>query len=103
IKPLQSIHRRKTGALLTASVRLGALICHHRSGRQSSDVMARLTDFASHLGLAFQIKDDLLDLQGTPGTAGKATQKDAGRGKLTYPGLLGVEQSQKHLREANTQ
>jgi geranylgeranyl diphosphate synthase, type II len=103
LEQLQSIHRRKTGALLTASVRLGALIGLHSSGRRSSELLESLTQFATHLGLAFQIKDDLLDLHGTAAAAGKATQKDPNRGKLTYPGLLGVEQTQKHLREAHSQ
>jgi len=52
-----------------------------------------ITDFGRHLGLAFQIVDDLLDVTSTPEQLGKATSKDAGIGKNTYPGLLGIEKS----------
>jgi len=84
---LQRVHRMKTGALLTASCRLGAI-----AARQEAH-LAAITDFGTHLGLAFQIVDDVLDVTSTPEQMGKATKKDAGKGKNTYPSLLGLENS----------
>ncbi|MDB5298718.1 MAG: geranylgeranyl pyrophosphate synthase, partial [Phycisphaerales bacterium] len=94
LEGLQRIHRMKTGALLTASCRLGAI-----AAGQESHVSA-MGDFGRHLGLAFQIVDDVLDVTSTPEQMGKATKKDAGKGKNTYPSLLGLEASQ---REAEAQ
>jgi len=87
---LQRIHRMKTGALLTSSCRLGAMA----AGANLSQ-LAAVTEFGKHLGLAFQIVDDVLDVTSTPQQMGKATNKDAGKGKNTYPALLGLEASQK--------
>jgi geranylgeranyl diphosphate synthase type II len=87
---LQRIHRMKTGALLTCSCRLGALAAGANSAQ-----LASVTEFGKHLGLAFQIVDDVLDVTSTPEQMGKATNKDAGKGKNTYPELLGLENSQK--------
>jgi geranylgeranyl diphosphate synthase type II len=87
---LQRVHRMKTGALLTASCRLGAIAAH---GSQSN-ALESVTAFGRHLGLAFQIVDDVLDVTSTPEQMGKATNKDAGKGKNTYPGLIGLEASQ---------
>ena len=85
---LQRIHRLKTGALLTTSCRLGA-IC----ARATADQLDAVTRFGQHMGLAFQIVDDILDETSTPQQLGKATQKDRGKGKNTYPQLLGLEES----------
>jgi geranylgeranyl diphosphate synthase, type II len=85
----------KTGALLTASCRLGAI-----AAGASELAVTAVTQFGKHLGLAFQIVDDLLDVTSTPEQLGKATRKDAGKGKNTYPTLLGMEASQ---READAQ
>ncbi|HEX3358164.1 MAG TPA: farnesyl diphosphate synthase [Tepidisphaeraceae bacterium] len=85
---LQQIHRMKTGALLTTSCRLGA-IC----ARAAEATLAAVTDYGRHLGLAFQIVDDILDVTSTPDQLGKATNKDASKGKNTYPSLLGLDQS----------
>jgi geranylgeranyl diphosphate synthase type II len=85
---LQRIHRMKTGALLTCSCRLGAIA----AGASASQLSA-VTEFGRHLGLAFQIMDDVLDVTSTPEQMGKATNKDAGKGKNTYPALLGLEES----------
>jgi geranylgeranyl diphosphate synthase type II len=87
---LQRIHRMKTGALLTASCRLGAMAAGANAGQ-----LAAVTEFGKHLGLAFQIVDDVLDVTSTPEQMGKATNKDAGKGKNTYPSLLGLEVSKK--------
>jgi geranylgeranyl diphosphate synthase type II len=90
---LQHVHRMKTGALLTASCRLGAM-----AAGASKAQLAAVTDFGRHLGLAFQIIDDVLDVTSTPEQMGKATNKDAAKGKNTYPVLLGLEASQQEAR-----
>jgi geranylgeranyl diphosphate synthase type II len=85
---LQAIHLRKTAAMMAVSLKLGGLV----AGAEPS-VLERLENFGEKLGLAFQIADDLLDLRGEQSKIGKKTGKDESRGKLTYPGLLGVEPS----------
>ncbi len=92
---LESIHRRKTAALFRAAVRLGGRI--GLTGREQPDHLQALDRYAASLGLAFQISDDLLDVEGQTARTGKGVKKDAGRGKLTYPGLLGVEASRERL------
>ena len=82
---LKDVHRRKTGALLTCAARLGGLVAG-----ASAEQLDALTTYGRHLGLAFQIADDLLDVTATPAAMGKATNKDAAAGKNTYPALLGV-------------
>ena len=91
---LESIHRRKTGALITASVDLGVIL----SGG-SPEQRAALREYASYVGLAFQVVDDLLDLTADAETMGKRTGKDAEMGKLTYPGLLGLEGAKNRAEE----
>jgi len=85
---LQRLHAMKTGALLTAACRLGAI----SAGADGGAVKA-IEGYGRHIGLAFQIIDDLLDLTSTPEQMGKGTGKDAGRGKNTYPSLMGVDPS----------
>ncbi|MHB8861819.1 MAG: polyprenyl synthetase family protein [Pirellulaceae bacterium] len=85
---LESIHRRKTGALLNVSLRLGALVA-----RASADQLSALDVYGRRLGLAFQIMDDLLDLDGNEASMGKHLGKDSARGKLTFPAMLGVAES----------
>ncbi|HWE02459.1 MAG TPA: farnesyl diphosphate synthase [Tepidisphaeraceae bacterium] len=94
LQDLQRVHRMKTGALLTASCRLGAIAA------RKEDFLPAVTEFGRHMGLAFQIVDDVLDVTSTPEQMGKATRKDADRGKNTYPSLLGLEESR---READNQ
>ena len=99
LEQLQQIHLRKTGALLTSSCRLGALA----AGGDERRVQA-MTTFGTHLGLAFQIADDLLDVTSTPAQLGKTTQKDQHKGKNTYPALIGIQASraeaERHLEAA---
>ncbi len=90
VEGLESIHRRKTGALLRAPLRMGALV----AGAPEAE-LAALDAYGRALGLAFQVVDDLLDVEGDAEKMGKRTQKDAGLGKWTYPGLLGVEGSRR--------
>jgi len=85
---LESIHRRKTGAMIGVSLRLGALISDANAGQLSA-----LEAYGRRLGLAFQITDDLLDVQSDEQTVGKRVGKDADCGKLTFPGLLGLDRS----------
>jgi geranylgeranyl diphosphate synthase type II len=91
---LQSIHHRKTGAMIRVSLRLGATV----AGADVEQVAA-LDTYGNCLGLAFQITDDLLDVQGTEAAMGKRVGKDAGRKKLTYPGLRGLDQSAQYARQ----
>jgi geranylgeranyl diphosphate synthase type II len=88
LKELETIHRLKTGALLTASVRAGALL----AGGTRAEVTA-LTSYGEKFGLAFQVTDDLLDVEGETAEMGKAAGMDAQRRKATYPGVLGVEET----------
>ena len=84
---LQQIHRLKTGALLAAACRMGAI------ATGSHERLTAVTEYGRHLGLAFQIVDDILDVTSTPEQLGKRTHKDAGIGKNTYPRLMGLDQS----------
>jgi geranylgeranyl diphosphate synthase type II len=85
---LQQVHRMKTGALLTASCRLGAI-----AAGVDGSTLAAVTECGRHLGLAFQIVDDVLDVTSSPEMMGKATGKDHAKGKNTYPSLMGLERS----------
>jgi geranylgeranyl pyrophosphate synthase len=94
LSELQHLHRMKTGALLTASCRMGAI-----AGGAGDGELQALEAFGRHLGLAFQIVDDILDETSTAEQLGKATKKDAANGKVTYPLLLGLEKSQAAAKE----
>ncbi|MFA6957841.1 MAG: polyprenyl synthetase family protein [Thermoanaerobaculia bacterium] len=83
---LDFIHHNKTGRLLTASVLLGGIL-----GGGSDAQLEALREYGEAAGLAFQIVDDLLDLEETAETLGKTAGKDVAQGKLTYPSLYGVE------------
>jgi geranylgeranyl diphosphate synthase type II len=94
LESLERIHRRKTGALISVSLEMGALIAG-----ASSEKLKSLTQYGKHLGLAFQIVDDLLDLRGSQATTGKRSGRDAELGKLTYPAVLGEEKSESRAHE----
>ncbi len=83
---LESMHGRKTGQLIRGSLRAGGLLA-----AASADLLERLDSYGRELGLLYQITDDLLDAQGATQIMGKAAGADQRRGKLTYPGLLGVD------------
>jgi geranylgeranyl diphosphate synthase, type II len=87
---LQYLHSCKTGALITASVQTGAVI-----GQASQSQFEALTVYGKAIGLAFQIVDDLLDVEGTEEKLGKAVGADAALNKATYPSLFGVEETRK--------
>jgi geranylgeranyl diphosphate synthase type II len=88
---LESIHNRKTGALFLAALEMGALTAKATAGQRSA-----LQQYGRHLGLAFQITDDLLDHD--EDDCGNVKKKNKGdRGKLTYPNLIGVEASRRDV------
>jgi geranylgeranyl diphosphate synthase type II len=89
---LQAIHWRKTGALIRASLELGGLVA-----QGSENQIHALRSYGEKLGLAFQITDDLLDVSGNQSDVGKKLAKDAERGKLTFPSLLGCEASREQV------
>lgn len=92
LQDLEHLHARKTGALFCACLRIGALVAQAERGVDPK-LLEALGSFGRSLGLAFQITDDLLDIEGLEADAGKRVQKDAKRGKLTYPGFLGGAES----------
>ncbi|HET8818657.1 MAG TPA: farnesyl diphosphate synthase [Xanthomonadaceae bacterium] len=92
IDGLQRLHALKTGALLRAAVRLGAL-----AADVDRDARASLDAFADALGLAFQVRDDLLDVEGDSSTLGKTAGKDAAQDKATFPALLGIVGTRERL------
>jgi geranylgeranyl diphosphate synthase type II len=93
---LENIHARKTGALFRACLRLGVYAAQgERPGGPDPALLEGLDAYGRCFGHAFQITDDLLDVEGDAGRTGKRVQKDAGRGKLTYPGFLGVADSRR--------
>lgn len=91
---LERIHRAKTGALLRASVRLGAL----HAGATPAQLHA-LTRFGEHIGLAFQIVDDVLDIEQSSEELGKTAGKDAAQHKITFPAVYGLAESKRMAEE----
>jgi len=94
LKQLEGIHLRKTGRLLRSALTLGA-----RIALAPPEFVEFLDHFGKCVGLAFQITDDLLDITGDATKMGKAVRKDADQGKLTYPGLLGIEESRRRAEQ----
>ena len=93
VEELEAIHRRKTGRLLCAALTMGG-----RVAGASPEAIESLERYGAKVGLAFQIVDDLLDIVGEQVKMGKGVRKDASHGKLTYPALLGVEESRQRAR-----
>ncbi len=91
---LEYLHSKKTGALFLAAVRGGA-----RLGGANSAQLAALTAYGRALGLAFQVIDDILDVEASTEQLGKRTHKDGARGKATYPALVGLERSRELARD----
>jgi geranylgeranyl diphosphate synthase type II len=92
---LENMHRHKTGALIEASVHLGALA----SGRASTDQLHALQVYAQAVGLAFQVQDDILDVESDTATLGKRQGADIARDKPTYPALLGLDAAKRYAQE----
>ncbi|KIQ95654.1 Farnesyl diphosphate synthase [Anoxybacillus thermarum] len=99
LQQLEYIHRHKTGKLLQYSVRAGAIL-----GGATERQLTLLTTFADHLGLAFQIRDDILDIEGDEQKIGKKVGSDIENDKSTYPSLLTLDGAKKklhdHMKEA---
>ena len=92
---LERMHVHKTGALIRASVRLGALA----AGCRDAALLAALERYGHCVGLAFQIRDDIIDVEGDSATLGKTAGKDAANAKPTYPAILGMQASRAQLGE----
>ncbi|HXY75719.1 MAG TPA: farnesyl diphosphate synthase [Steroidobacteraceae bacterium] len=86
VSAIETMHRGKTGALIECSVLLGALAAQLGSGRE----LAALERYGADIGLAFQIQDDILDVEGDPALLGKSTGADAAHAKPTYPSAAGI-------------
>jgi geranylgeranyl diphosphate synthase type II len=99
ISQVEDMHARKTGAIIRASV-LMAAECQPTLDRR---LYEGLDGYATAIGLAFQIQDDLLDVIGDASTLGKATGADSERAKPTHPAVIGIESSQERVRLLHTQ
>ncbi|TBN34727.1 (2E,6E)-farnesyl diphosphate synthase [Pseudomonas sp. BGI-2] len=98
-KALETMHRHKTGALIEVSVKLGALA----SGRAEKDELKSLQTYAQAIGLAFQVQDDILDVESDTETLGKRQGADIARDKPTYPALLGLDAAKAYAQELRDQ
>ena len=96
---LEYMHRHKTGALIEASVQLGALA----SGHARPEDLHALNIYARAIGLAFQVQDDILDVEGDTATLGKQSGADAARDKPTYPSLMGLAAAKTYALELRDQ
>ena len=96
IEQLHRIHRNKTGALIRAACRIGAISA---GATDEAEALRSITEFSEAIGLMFQVVDDLLDVEQSAEHVGKATGKDHEAGKLTYPGLLGIEPTRAEIRQ----
>jgi farnesyl diphosphate synthase len=92
LRELEHMHACKTGALIRASVRLGALTANANAA--SLDALDR---YAAAVGLAFQVRDDILDVEGSSAVIGKTAGKDAAAGKPTFPSIIGIDASHARL------
>ncbi len=91
---VEYIHNNKTAALIRASVRTGALLAN-----ASSETLAKLTSYGNHIGLAFQVVDDVLDEESTTETLGKDVGSDRKKGKATFPAVCGIDESKHYAKE----
>ncbi len=87
---LEYIHTHKTGKLIVASIRGGAML-----GGANSEQLEALTEYGKLVGLAFQVVDDILDVEGNEKLLGKEVGADSAKGKMTYPSIMGLEESKK--------
>jgi geranylgeranyl diphosphate synthase type II len=96
---LHYIHRSKTGAMIRAAIRMGAIYA-----RAEAEDLEALSGYGQHIGLAFQVVDDILDVVGTSESLGKTAGKDTAQRKATFPALYGIEGSRRlaaeHLESA---
>jgi len=94
MKTLHHIHIRKTEALITVSLRAGAI-----AADASADLLDDLTRYGQNIGLAFQIADDILDVEGDQEVLGKGTGADGAHEKITFPALIGIDASRERARQ----
>jgi len=92
---LETIHRLKTGALIQASIQLGAIA----AGYDDHTTLSQLKKFAEYIGLAFQIHDDILDVEGDAETIGKMPGADVANHKATYPAIMGITEAKDHRQK----
>jgi len=95
VDAIENMHRRKTGALIEGSVQLGALAAGVAEGPR----LEALKRFGAEIGLAFQIQDDILDVEGDPALLGKSTGADAAHNKPTYPSTAGLGTARERARQ----
>ena len=95
IAELENMHIHKTGALIRASIKLGALACSSIDNKQ----LEKLDHYAKCIGLAFQIQDDIIDVESTTETLGKVQGSDIALNKVTYPSLLGLRSAKQMAEE----
>ena len=93
-KTVEYIHRAKTAALIRAAVRMGAMLANAPAA-----TLERLSSFGGHIGLAFQVADDILDEESTTEQLGKDAGSDRERGKATFPSVCGMTESKRYARE----
>jgi len=91
IAQLETLHTLKTGALIKAAIRTGAIL-----GNGSEAQICQLENYAAHIGLAFQVRDDILNIEGDPNIMGKSVGTDQAREKNTFPALLGLTESKRY-------
>ena len=94
LETVQQMHSRKTAALISAAAESGAL-----AGKGSEAQVEAMSRYGRSVGLAFQIADDILDIEGDPELLGKSTGADVARGKVTYPAAVGLERSRQAAQE----
>ena len=94
LSELESLHRHKTGALIRASVQLGAI-----ASNATPEQKIALDNYAAAIGLAFQVQDDILDIESSTEELGKQQGADLALNKSTYPGLLGLEKAKQHAQD----
>ncbi len=94
LEDLENMHALKTGALIEASVTIGSIL-----GKGNPDQIQQLKTYSKNIGIAFQVTDDLLDVEGDPNVMGKDAGSDQARSKSTYPALLGIEQSKQFAKK----
>jgi len=92
---LHAMHAKKTGALIKAAAIAGAIMAN-----ANNTTIKAIETYATHLGLAFQIVDDILDVEGAPDALGKTVGKDAAAGKVTYPSMYGMQESRHRATNA---
>ncbi|RLA03819.1 MAG: geranyl transferase, partial [Gammaproteobacteria bacterium] len=92
---LKVMHKMKTGALITASI----VMALHCSGIKDKETVQSMTQFGELIGLAFQVKDDILDIEGDTEIIGKPTGSDTAANKSTFPALMGLEAAKDYAQQ----